>query len=128
MKKSILLIAVLALVAIPLSAEDTEKTIKGAVVSCIKVVEEGGSLHETEPELFFWSESEAQEAASLIAQGYELARGVNSDILCGSYTPNIPVQSRDRDHVERAINYYKLIPEDGHKIWTPDIVFKKEEK
>lgn len=104
---------------------NSEEVLEDVVVSCIRVVENGASFHDVEPELFFWNEAAAERAEELFNDGYKLKRGLNSDVLCGSYTPNIEVESRDRQHIEEAINTYKSRLEDGHKVWTTDIVFKK---
>ena len=113
------------LFTLPTWAEE-KTTLTNAVVSCIRVVEAGKNFHDVEPELFFWSELDSQLAKLLIDKGFSLKRSIHSDVLCGSYTPNVEVESRERDEIERAINYHKLLPEDGLKIWTTNIDFEKK--
>ena len=102
--------------------------IEDAVVSCIRMVEDGQDWQDVEPELFFWSEKAAEKADQLLFdEGYTVRHGVNSVYWCGSFTPIINVKdSRDRRAVKSAINRYQRVIEDSDQVWVNDIEFVKK--
>ena len=102
-----------------------EVVLRDVVVSCIRVVSEGENFHDVNPELFFWDEEEAKQSEKLTSEGYILNRRIDSDILCGGYTPNIEVNTRDRSQIMKAINSYREVIEDGDRIWITDLVYVK---
>lgn len=120
------IITVLLLTSFSSFASQNVVVLKNAAVSCIRVVEKGNDYHTTMPELFFWDEKVANEASSLLKSGFKLSRSIDSEVLCGGYTPNIEVGSRNRQIIKKSINLYRPIIEDGAKIWVSNIQFKKD--